>query len=227
MRPGISAVSRRLAAVLGGKRKYRGPVSDSWGLDRGTPIDRYYIADFLARHATDIRGRCLEVRDTAYTDRFGQDVRERDVVDIDSDNPRATFVTDLARADDIPSNSFHCFILTQTLQFVSDPRAAADHVFRILAPGGVLLLTVPCISKIGRGERPRDRWRFTELGCRTLLEPTFGSRAVVTGGYGNVVSAMAFLDGLAAEDLSRQQLDSVDDAYPVIVTVRAVKSLRT
>lgn len=117
--------------------------------------------------------------------------------------------------------------MPQTLQFVSDPRAAAEQVFRILAPGGVLLLTVPCIGKIGRGELPQDRWRFTELGCRTLLEPTFGSNAVVTRGYGNVASAMAFLDGLATEDLSRQELDFVDDAYPIIVTARAVKGLPT
>lgn len=75
------------------------PVSDAWGLDRGTPIDRYYIASFLEFQAGDIRGRCLEVRDTAYTDRFGDDVRARDVIDIDPANPRTTFVTDLAHAD--------------------------------------------------------------------------------------------------------------------------------
>src|SRR5690349_22309374 len=36
------------------------PLSQSWGFDRGTPIDRYFIESFLARHADAIRGRVLE-----------------------------------------------------------------------------------------------------------------------------------------------------------------------
>ena len=40
------------------------PVSDHWGWDRGTPVDRYYIEQFLAEHAADVRGRVLEVKDS-------------------------------------------------------------------------------------------------------------------------------------------------------------------
>src|SRR5258708_1276969 len=36
------------------------PISTSFGFDRGTPIDRYYIENFLGRNAGDIRGRVLE-----------------------------------------------------------------------------------------------------------------------------------------------------------------------
>ena len=36
------------------------PVSTQFGWDRGLPVDRYYIEDFLARHSSDIRGRVLE-----------------------------------------------------------------------------------------------------------------------------------------------------------------------
>ena len=32
------------------------PVSSVWGIDRGQPLDRYYIERFLNRHRKDIRG---------------------------------------------------------------------------------------------------------------------------------------------------------------------------
>jgi hypothetical protein len=41
--------------------------------------------------------------------------------------------------------------------------------------------------------------------------------------YGNVLAAIAFLHGLAREDLSDRELDVRDDFYPVVVAVRAVK----
>ena len=37
------------------------PISEDWGFDRGQPVDRYFIESFLFGHATDIRGRVLEV----------------------------------------------------------------------------------------------------------------------------------------------------------------------
>ena len=47
------------------------PVSRVFGLDRGTPINRYYIEKFLASQAASIRGRVLEVGASDYSRRFG------------------------------------------------------------------------------------------------------------------------------------------------------------
>src|SRR5439155_7463170 len=63
----------RRPAFLGTLRRLT-PLSDAWGFDRGTPIDRYYIERFLKRHQADIRGRVLEIRDSTYTQRFGAGV---------------------------------------------------------------------------------------------------------------------------------------------------------
>src|ERR1044071_9523598 len=68
------------------------PLSDHWGFDRGTPLDRYYIGRFLEEHRQDIHGRVLEVKDSNYTDRYGVGVQRRDVLDIDPSNPHATIV---------------------------------------------------------------------------------------------------------------------------------------
>src|ERR1041384_1893415 len=47
------------------------PISGEFGLDRGEPVDRYYVEKFLERHAEDIRGRVLEIGDDRYTKKFG------------------------------------------------------------------------------------------------------------------------------------------------------------
>ena len=93
------------------------PVSTSFGFDRGTPIDRYYIERFLAAHADDIHGRVLEFGDARYTRAFGGErVTRSDVLDLVPSNPNATIVADLTRADDVASDSFDCIVCTQTLQ---------------------------------------------------------------------------------------------------------------
>ena len=78
------------------------PISDRWGLDRGTPVDRHYIEHFLGQRAGDIRGRVLEIGDYAYTRRFGGAGGRVDVLDVDAGNPDATIVGDLSRPESFP-----------------------------------------------------------------------------------------------------------------------------
>lgn len=197
------------------------PLSQKWGYDRGTPIDRHYIEHFLCAHRQDIRGRVLEVKDSGYTNRYGTDVERCEVVDIDASNSRATIVTDLAAADGIRANQFDCVVLTQTLQYIHEPRAALQHIHRILRSGGVLLATVPAISRLD--EQLTDYWRFTPLACTMLFGAVFGTEQVTVQPHGSVLSAVAFLVGMAAEELSPRELASHDARFPIVITVRAVK----
>ena len=188
-------------------------------------MDRYYIEAFLARHAGDIRGRVLEVAEDTYTRRFGGErVMQSDVLHVWPDNPRATIIADLTHADHIPSESFDCVILTQTLQFIYDVRAAARTLYRILRPGGVLA-TFPGICQIIRYDMDRwgDYWRLTSLAARRLFEEALPPAGVRVEAYGNVLAAIAFLHGLGAEELRREELDHRDPDYEVSITVRAVK----
>ena len=64
------------------------PLSDEYGMDRGTPLDRYYIEEFMACNAELVRGACLEVEDARYTRRFGRDkVTRGDVLNYDESVP--------------------------------------------------------------------------------------------------------------------------------------------
>jgi SAM-dependent methyltransferase len=199
------------------------PLSDDWGFDRGKPIDRYYIERFLAANRKDIQGRVLEVADSKYTLRYGTALTQTEVLDIDPCNRNATLLADLSAADSLPSMVFDCFILTQTLQYIYDSRAAVNHAHRLLRPGGVLLATVPSVSRITPAVSA-DYWRFTIASCSQLFARSFGAENTAVESFGNVLTCIAFLRGMACEELSEDELTINDDSFPLIIGIRAVKA---
>lgn len=202
------------------------PISRDFGYDRGQPIDRYYIENFLDRHRADIHGHVLEVQGDTYTRRFGCDrVTRSDILHVQPGAPKATIVADLADGSDLPSDSFDCIILTQTLQYIYDVRAAIRTVCRILKPGGVVLATMPGISQISRYDMDRwgQHWTFTSLSAQRLFADEFGAAAVRVEAHGNVRTATAGLYGLATQDLRQRDMEMDDPDYQVCVAVRAVK----
>lgn len=204
------------------------PVSRRFGLDRGRPVDRYYIEGFLGRHCGEIAGRVLEVGDATYTRRFGGGrVTRSDVLHTPPGGKIATVVGDFETGKGIPTGAFDCIILTQVLPFIFDVRAAVANVHAALRPGGVVLASVPCISQISQFDMERwgDFWRFTNLSARRLFEEAFVGGEVEVETHGNVLAATAFLQGMAAEELTREELDHSDAGYQVIVTIRARRAL--
>ena len=202
------------------------PISRHFGVDRGLSIARYYIERFLLTHASDIKGHVLEIGDDNYTRKIGGDcVTNSDVLHVVEGNPLATIVADLTCADNIPSNTFDCIIFTQTLQFIYDVRAAIRTLYRILKPDGVLLATCHGISQISRSDMDRwgEYWRFTTLSARLLFEEVFPEENIEVRAHGNVLAAISFLHGLAAEELKKQELDYHDPNYELMITVKAVK----
>jgi glycosyltransferase involved in cell wall biosynthesis len=203
------------------------PVSRRFGYDRGLPIDRYYIEKFLGAHAEDIRGRTLEVGSDEYTRRFGGGRVERaEVLHVEPGNAQATYVSDLAEGKGIPGAAFDCVVLTQTLHLVYDLKAAVGTLYRILKPGGVLLLTVPgTISQLEKGGWSRVwHWGFTELSIRRLMCEFFEADDVIVGVHGNVLTATSFLEGLSSSELRPAELALDDPQFPLLITVRAEKN---
>jgi SAM-dependent methyltransferase len=201
------------------------PVSRDWGFDRGQPIDRYYIERFLSAHAGDIRGRVLEIDTSNYTRAFGGDrVTQSDVLHISDWNPGVTLVGDLTDLGHVDSQLFDCVIVTQTLQLIYEYSAALRTIHRILRPGGVALVTLPAINK-SRDEMGAfgDYWAFRTLSAQRLFAELFPAEQVTVTGYGNVLAAVAFFHGLAAGELTREELDHSDPAYQVLIGVRARK----
>lgn len=201
------------------------PLSRMWGRERGRALDRYYIENFLERNCADVHGRVLEVGEATYTRQFGGDrVARSDVLHVTEGNPEATIVADLTSAEHIPSDTFDCVILTQTLQLIYDVPAALRTLHRILKPGGVLLTTFPGITHTGDADwQSTWFWSFTTNSARRLFEEAFGAERSEIRSHGNVLAATAFLYGLSDRELRREELDHHDPAYDVVITVRAVK----
>jgi len=207
------------------------PISPIFGIDRGFPIERYYIEKFLEKNSGDIKGRCLEMGDAFYINKFGGDrVSKIDILHYVEGNPEATIVADLTKADHIPSDTFDCIILTQTLQMIYDMKAALWHLHRIIKPGGVLLMTSHGISKIGRRLGRDDwgeYWHITTQSAERLFKETFPGADITVRSYGNVLSAMCALHGIVSEEIDKKELDYHDPDFEVIVTVRAAKQMNS
>ena len=213
---------------LGNLRRFE-PLDDMFGWDTGTVIDRYYMEDFLGKYSKDIQGEVMEVGHDMYTVKFGGDqVTKSDVLHYVEGNPQATIVADLSKTNNIPSNSFDCIIIVQTLQMIYDVKAAVKELYRILKPGGVVLATTHGTSKVGRFLGRDDWgtfWHMTAQSSQVMFEEQFGSEAVTIQQYGNLLTCVAFLYGMNVEDLSQKEVDYADERYEVLIGIRAVKPM--
>ena len=218
-----TALRGRPSPMWGNMRRTT-PFSRDWGFERGVPIDRVYIDEFLTRHAADIAGHVLEVKDSTYTMRFGGErVIRAHVVDIDAHNPRATVVCDLAAPAALRGFEFDCIILTQTLHLVPDASRAVANCYAALKPGGTLLITVPVITKAC--DPSQDLWRFTPSGLLHVLREACPDAAIEVGGFGNVLASISSLMGLAAHELDVGELDVDDAEFHIIAWGRVDKPL--
>lgn len=198
------------------------PISRGFGYDRGRPIDRYYIENFLRSQGALITGRVLEIGERTYTDAFGQGVTQSDMLHVTEGAVGATYIDDLTDGATLPSQAFDCVILTQTLHLIYDMKAALRTIHRILKPGGVLLCTVPGITQIG-DENWNDTWYWSlsSKSARRLCEEAFPPEGIKIDVFGNVLAATAFLHGLADCELKPTELDAVDPEYQVTIAITA------
>ena len=199
-------------AVDWGDLRRTDPVSRDWGYDRGVPIDRRYIDDFLFAHSSDVRGAVLEIQEDDFTQACGGPrVTEHAVLDLDPSNRRATVLADLRMAPELASNAFDCVILTQTLHVIDDMCAALAECYRILKPGGVLLATFPSASRVClEYGQPGDYWRMTPAGARALVQSAFAPSQISSDTFGNVLTNTAFLHGLSTAEVTDSEFDEID-----------------
>ena len=201
------------------------PFSRAFGYDRGGPVDRYYIDNFLEKNSDLIKGRVLEIGDNEYTIRFGGSrVTQSDILHVNETNPNATFIGDITNSPHLPGNSFDCIVLTQTLHLIYDYKEAIKTCFRILKPGGKLLLTVPGITSIDAGEwKSTWYWAFTDISIKRILEETFDVNNITVDAFGNILTATAFLYGMGLQEVHKNKLDYYDPSYQVTITAIATK----
>lgn len=202
------------------------PISNVFGIDRGKPIDRYFIENFLDDRKDLIKGVVLEIGDNKYTEMFGVEVTKSEILTYNIDDTRKNIIIgDLTKHDNLQKDKYDCIILTQTLNFIFDYKRAILGVYYSLKKGGSVLVTSSGISQISKydNERWGDFWRFTENGLRKSFEEVFPKENIKTKSYGNVLSSISYLHGISSEELTDKELEFNDPNYPLLITLIAKK----
>jgi len=201
------------------------PFSRRWGAERGKPIDRYYIEEFLEKNKNLIRGKVMEISDNAYTRRYGgENVNESLVLHVDGWGKNA-IKGNLETGEGIYDDWVDTLIFTQTLMFIYNTKKTVQNIYRMLKPGGTVLATVAGISQISRYEADNwgDFYSFHTDAVKRIFGEIFGAENVQVECYGNVKTAISLLYGLCSEDLTKEDFDYRDMDYQVIIGIAARK----
>ena len=192
------------------------PISASYGFDRGTPIDRYYVDQFFSARRDLITGRVLEIQTIDHIRRYGTRVTAADTLDI---NPafRPTYCCDLAHADIVATGSYDCFLLPNTLCALRDLDNALREARRLVRPGGIILATVAGFVPL-TPDVPAY-WHLSADGWRMVAARVWPDCDTAVETHGNCLAAAAAMYGIAVEELTASELDVTDPRYPVLVTI--------
>jgi SAM-dependent methyltransferase len=124
-------------------------------------LTRVTLDRFIATHASSQRTLDIGAQNGPYAahfpNRVALDIRPGIGVQIIGD----------AQALGIADASFEVILCTEVLEHLPEPQKAIDEMFRVLVPGGLLLLTTRFLFPIH--DAPQDYFRFTKYGLRHLL----------------------------------------------------------
>ena len=191
------------------------PINRRFGKARGTPCDRYYVERFLEAHADDVRGRVLEIGREGYARRLAAG--------------RAAAVDDVYPGPAhgaVPTGPYDCVILTRGFSSPAELETTVAATARALVPGGVLLAALPGVSQLRADGPDGSPARFTPGLAERCLARHLDAEALQVDGYGNALTALAHLHGLAAQELTAHELAHHEPGLELIVGVRAVKRSR-
>lgn len=124
-------------------------------------ITRASLRTFLTRHTTSEQVLDVGSGGSSYGDLFPH----RLTVDIDPARKPEV----IADAHNLPfeSESFQVILCTEVLEHLADPRKGIGEMWRVLKPGGKLILTTRFVYPLH--DVPGDYWRFTKYGMRALF----------------------------------------------------------
>jgi SAM-dependent methyltransferase len=124
-------------------------------------ITRVHLERFLQGHATPKRtldlGASIGSYAALFPNRVGVDIERAAGVDIVAD----------AHALSFRDGSFEVVLATEVLEHLQEPQKAVDEMFRVLKPGGTLLLTTRFLFPLH--DAPHDYFRYTRYGLQYLF----------------------------------------------------------
>jgi SAM-dependent methyltransferase len=198
-------------------RKY--PICQAFGLTRGTPVDRYYLNQFIREIRPQIKGDILEIGGTPKDKDFYQIESDQSykIVNIEP-GPGVDIVGDVHDPSIIEPESIDSLIIFNVLEHCYAPWLAVENIYRWLKIGGKCFAMVP--SAIRVHATPVDYWRPLPDGFKWIFRSFRDCQLYV---YGNPMTVIASYHGIAVEELTREQLDAFHPDYPVATCIVASK----
>lgn len=177
------------------------PVFHAIGRTLSAKLTRITLDRFIQRHASGLRTLDIGAQNGPYAacfpHRIALDVRRGAGVQIIGD----------AQQLGIRDSSFDVVLCTEVLEHLPEPQRAIDEMFRVLVPGGQLLLTTRFLFPIH--DAPHDYFRFTKYGLRHLLRRfDITELEEETDAVGTIAVLLQRL-GMQAETLHRTPLRAV------------------
>ena len=117
-----------------------------------------------------LRGKLLDVGcgHMPYKELISSQIDTYDSLDIESRTKGVTYIGDVQNMGIINSAKYDSAICFEVLEHVPDPFKAVSEIARILKKNGVVILSVPHLSRLH--EVPYDYYRYTEYGLRNILK---------------------------------------------------------
>ena len=194
------------------------PFCRRFGNSRGESIDRVYLQSFREVAGQYVRGTCLEVGPAEEgPDPISASADQYLSLDVES-NASADIIGDLCDTALLTSDSLDTIVAFHVLEHIANRQLAVDNMQRLLRRGGYAVVAVPTVQRFHA--YPHDYWRPMPTGMKYLFR-MFSEVKSYT--YGNVLTAVGALTGIASEELPPQAFRYQDPFYPVLSCLVARK----
>lgn len=215
----LGLLSPATNSINWGDLKKTVPICQAFGLTRGTPVDRYYLSQYLKEIQTQIDGNILEI---------GGIPKDKDFYEV---NPGTSYqimniepglgidiVGDAHDPSIIKPESFDSIVIFNVLEHCYAPWQVVENIYTGLKPGGKCFAMVP--SAIRLHATPMDYWRPLPDAFAWMFRNFSNQKLYI---YGNPMTVIASYHGIATEELTTAELDAYHPDYPVATCIVAQK----
>lgn len=208
-----------IGAIDFGDFKRQQPFCPQFGNLRGSPVDRYYLDKFIEEIRSEVKGITLEIGGNEANQEQYKFTNVKFYLTMDLQGEDLDIVGDAHDPGAVDEASLDTVVLFNVLEHCERPWQVVDNIYRWLKPDGQVFCMVPNAQRVHRV--PQDYWRIFPDALNSLFA-RFPRRKLYV--YGNPLTTLAAYYGIAAEELSREELDYYHENYPVANCIHAQKS---
>jgi len=215
----IGFLSPAKGTIHWGDLKKTAPICQAFGLTRGTPVDRYYLSQFIHEVGSQVYGNILEIGGTP---------KDKDFYEFSSHcsyrilnlepGPGVDICGDVHDASVLDPNSIDSILIFNVLEHCYAPWKAIENIHTWLKPGGKCFAMVP--NAIRLHATPMDYWRPLPDAFKWMFQCFSEYQLFI---YGNPITVIASYHGIAVEELTVSELNAFHPDYPVATCIVARK----